>query len=164
MTSAHAHPPARAPSVRLATSADAAAAAIRAHGLRLSAARRLVLAAIYTAEGPVKAEEIAGGLDGRLPRSDLASVYRNLETLERLGLVRHVHLGHGPGRYERVGPHRDYLVCERCHTIASLPRDQLEAARRTIAAVTGFAVRFDHFPLTGLCPGCSAGAGDHSGR
>ncbi len=128
---------------------------MRAHGLRLSAARRLVLEAIYTAEGPVKADEIAGGLDGRLPRSDLASVYRNLETLERLGLVRHVHVGHGPGRYERVGPQRDYLVCERCQTIASLPREQLEAARRAIAQVTGFSVRFDHFPLTGLCPGCS---------
>jgi Fur family transcriptional regulator, ferric uptake regulator len=162
MTLARPHSPPRARSARLATSADAAAAAIRAHGLRLSAARRLVLEAIYTAEGPVKAEEIAGGLDGRLPRSDLASVYRNLETLERLGLVRHVHLGHGPGRYERVGPHRDYLVCERCHTIASLPRDQLQAARRTIAEVTGFAVRFDHFPLTGLCPGCSDSAADYA--
>jgi nucleoside-diphosphate-sugar epimerase len=31
---------------------------------------------------PDTAEEIAAGLDGRLPRSDLASVYRNLETLE----------------------------------------------------------------------------------
>jgi Fe2+ or Zn2+ uptake regulation protein len=155
MTPAHLHPQAHAHSPRLATSADAAAAAMRAHGLRLSAARRLVLEAIYTAEGPVKADEIAGGLDGRLPRSDLASVYRNLETLERLGLVRHVHLGHGPGRYERVGPRRDYLVCERCQSIASLPCEQLEAARRAIVQVTGFSVRFDHFPLTGLCPGCS---------
>jgi len=25
------------------------------------------------------------------------TVYRNLEALERHGLVRHVHLGHGPG-------------------------------------------------------------------
>jgi Fur family ferric uptake transcriptional regulator len=156
MTPAHLRPRAHAP--RLATSADAAAAAIRAHGLRLSAARRLVLEAIYTAEGPVKAEEIAGGLDGRLPRSDLASVYRNLETLERLGLVRHVHLGHGPGRYEPVGPHRDYLVCECCQSIASLPREQLDAARRAITEVTGFSVRFDHFPLTGLCPGCNDGS------
>ena len=43
------------------------------------------------------AEELAAGLGGRVPRSDLASVYRNLETLERHGVVRHVHLGHGPG-------------------------------------------------------------------
>ena len=41
----------------------------------------------------------AGGLGGRLPASDLGSVYRNLEALERAGLVRHVHAGHGAGRY-----------------------------------------------------------------
>ena len=64
--------------------AEAAAEAIRASGLRLSAARRLVLEALYRAESPVKAEEIASGLDGNLPRSDLASVYRNLETFEQL--------------------------------------------------------------------------------
>ena len=33
------------------------------------------------------------------PASDLASVYRNLEHLEELGVVRHVHFGHGPGLY-----------------------------------------------------------------
>jgi Fur family ferric uptake transcriptional regulator len=48
----------------------------------------------------VTAERIAGGLDGALPPSDTASVDRNLETLEEIGLVRQVHLGHGPGLYE----------------------------------------------------------------
>ena len=52
---------------------------------------------------PVRAEEIAAGIGGRLPRSDLASVYRNLETLENHGLVRHLHLGHGPGLYALAG-------------------------------------------------------------
>jgi Fe2+ or Zn2+ uptake regulation protein len=138
----------------LATSAEAAAETIRASGLRLSAARRLVLEALYRADSPVKAEEIASGLDGNLPRSDLASVYRNLETLEQLGLVRHVHLGHGPGRYEPATQPRDYLVCERCECIVSVPAGQLDAAREAIHAATGFAPRFDHFPLTGTCAGC----------
>ena len=40
------------------------------------------------------------------PEVDLASVYRNLEQLEELGVVRHVHLGHGPGLYALVGGRR----------------------------------------------------------
>jgi Fur family transcriptional regulator, ferric uptake regulator len=139
----------------MAMSADDAAEAIRASGLRLSAARRLVLEALYRADSPVKAEEIAGGLDGLLPRSDLASVYRNLETLEQLGLVRHIHLGHGPGRYEPATQPRDYLVCEHCESVVSVPAGHLDEARRTIEAATGFRTRFDHFPLTGICAGCS---------
>ena len=67
----------------------AALAAVRGYGLRLSAARRVVLAALYAADGPLSAEQIAAGVGGRVPTSDVASVYRNLETLERLGIVRH---------------------------------------------------------------------------
>src|ERR1035441_8535847 len=75
---------------------DAALAAVRRYGLRLSAARRVVLAALYAADGPLSAEQIAAGVGGRVPTSDVASVYRNLETLEPLGIVRPVHLGHRP--------------------------------------------------------------------
>jgi hypothetical protein len=82
-----------------------AVAVLRARGLRLSAARRVVLEALYATDVPLSAEEIAEGI-GTLPASDLASVYRNLETLERLGLVQHVHLGHGAGRYVRAGRER----------------------------------------------------------
>ena len=64
-----------------ASSPTAALAALQERGLRASSARRLVLEALYAGDEPVTAEEIAAGLDGRLPRSDLASVYRNLETL-----------------------------------------------------------------------------------
>jgi len=57
---------------------------------------------------------VAGGLDGKLPPSDLGSVYRNLDTLEQTGLVQHVHLGHGPGLYALVGRHRGWAVCDAC--------------------------------------------------
>ena len=73
-----------------ASTAPAAIAAVRASGLRLSTARRLLLHALFDSDRPLSAEELAG--DG-----DVASAYRNLEVLEGLGLVRHVHLGHGPG-------------------------------------------------------------------
>jgi len=145
--------------LQTAPDAETAGEAVRAQGLRLSAARRLVLEALYTAERPVTAEEIAAGLGGRLPRSDLASVYRNLDTLEQVGLVSHVHLGHGPGRYAPVGFRQDYLVCESCDTVTAVSGDRLDAAREAIRVATGFEPRFDHFPISGLCAGCSRAAG-----
>ncbi len=46
---------------------------------------------------------------------DAASVYRNLEAFEQAGIVRHVHLGHGPGLYALVGEgESEYLYCDRC--------------------------------------------------
>src|SRR5437764_7613283 len=139
----------------LADDPEAAGEAVKAHGLRLSAARRLVLEALYAADAPIAAEEIAAGLGGRLPRSDLASVYRNLDTLEQVGLVRHVHLGHGPGRYAPSGRRSDFLVCERCGGVSAVERERLQSARAAIRAATGFDAHFHHFPISGLCEGCS---------
>jgi Fur family transcriptional regulator, ferric uptake regulator len=135
---------------------DAAIAALRARGLRVSAARRLVLEALFAADGPVSVEELADGLGGRVPRSDVASTYRNLETLEELGLVRHMHLGHGPGRYVLAGRDgRGYVACERCGELIAAEADALEPIRALVRETFGYEARFAHFPIVGLCPACA---------
>jgi Fur family ferric uptake transcriptional regulator len=132
-----------------------AVAALRARGLRVSVARHIVLEALYATDQPLSAEQIAEGF-GKLPTSDLASVYRNLETLERLGLVQHVHLGHGAGRYVRAGREREYLVCERCGANRAVAPEQLDGVRQAVEASTGFRARFSPFPIVGLCGDCAA--------
>ena len=144
-----------------ASSPAAAVGALRARGLRVSAARRLVLEALYVAEGPVSADDVAGGLDGKLPPSDLASVYRNLDTLEHVGLVQHVHLGHGPGLYALTGRHRGWAVCDACDRPVELADDALHRIRDVVLEATGFDARFAHFPIVGLCPACSGGHHAH---
>jgi Fur family ferric uptake transcriptional regulator len=114
-----------------------------------------VLAAVFGAGRPVRAEEIAAGVGGRLPRSDLSSVYRNLEVLEDLGLVRHMHLGHGPGLYAPASADDEYLLCERCFAFRMVPAGTLARVHEAAFEATGWRARFRHFPLTGLCPSCS---------
>ena len=136
---------------------DTAVEALRAHGLRVSAARRLVLEALFAADGPISAEQIADGLAGRLPRSDLASVYRNLETLETVGLVRHFHLGHGPGLYGLAGPgEREYLVCNSCRSVRAVEPEEMDRVRELIQLEFGYEASFAHFPIVGLCPECAS--------
>lgn len=146
MTVAHLGPMIAAPDV------ETAIAAVRRQGLRLSTARRLIIEALFEAGGPTAASEIAGS------RSlDLPTVYANLETLEQIGLVSHVHLGHGPGRYQlRDRIARDFLQCERCGDTVAVEASVLAPAREAIREATGFSARFDHFPVMGLCAGCRA--------
>jgi Fur family ferric uptake transcriptional regulator len=139
-----------------APTAAAAARTLRRRGLRLSAARRVVLAALFAASRPLTAEQIAAGAGGVVPQSDLASVYRNLETLEDLGLVRHMHLGHGPGRYAPAARHHDLVACERCGACAPLPAGTATAVRTAVREATGFEASFDHFPVASLCPSCAS--------
>jgi Fur family transcriptional regulator, ferric uptake regulator len=98
---------------------DGAIAALRAGGLRVSAARRLVL--------------------------------------EALGLVRHMHLGHGPGRYVLTGrDDRGSLACERCGALVAAAGDALAPLRALVRESFGFEARFGHFPIVGLCAACAA--------
>jgi Fe2+ or Zn2+ uptake regulation protein len=125
--------------------------ALRERGLRLSTSRRLVLKALFAADEPVAAEQLARAL-----QLELTSVYRNLETLERHGLVRHVHLGHGAGLYALVGRgEREYLYCDRCGSVRTVEPRELDAIRRRISARFGYEARFTHFALVGLCRECS---------
>lgn len=128
----------------------AAAAVVRSHGLRLSTSRRLVLEALYATDEPLTADRIAGDLD-------VASVYRNLETLEQIGLVRHFHLGHGPGLYARsaVGLF-EYLLCDACGAVVTVEPERLDAVRAQVRRDFGYEARFTHFPIAGLCPDCAA--------
>jgi len=118
-----------------APTAPAAFAAVRAHGLRLSSARRLLLQALFDADRPLSAEELAG--DG-----DVASAYRNLEVLEGLGLVRHVHLGHGPGLYSLAGADTEFVTCERCGAYEAVEPHRLEAAKDAIQSELGYRPRY----------------------
>ncbi|MGH2839758.1 MAG: Fur family transcriptional regulator [Solirubrobacteraceae bacterium] len=136
---------------------DEAIEAVRHSGLRLTSARRLVLEALLAAKGPISAEDIADGLGGRMTQSDIASVYRNLETLGSLGLVRHFHAGHGPGRYVLEGyGDREYIACESCGALESVQPSALDEVRDAVRELSGFEARFSHFPIVGLCPDCAA--------
>jgi Fur family ferric uptake transcriptional regulator len=137
-------------------SIEAAVAIVRARGFRLSSARRLVLEALFAARQPVTAEQIAGGLDGRVPRSDLGSVYRNLETLERLGVVCHLRAARGPSLYAIArGEEEGFLACERCGEVRPGNPRAVALIRGAVRKAFGYDASFRSFPIVGVCPRCS---------
>jgi Fur family ferric uptake transcriptional regulator len=134
------------------TSIDEAVEAMRERGLRLSTARRLVLAALFAADEPVSAQQLSRELS-----IDTTSVYRNLELLESFGVVRHVHLAHGAGLYVLAGRREsEYLYCERCASVTTAGVEDLDSVRDLIRQRFGFRARFTHFAIVGLCARCAA--------
>ena len=71
---------------------------LRDKGLRLTPQRELVLSAVREL-GHATPEEVAEKVRQTHPGINLSTVYRNLETLENVGLVQHTHLGHGGATY-----------------------------------------------------------------
>jgi Fur family ferric uptake transcriptional regulator len=127
---------------------------LRSRGLRLSTTRARLLDALFAAARPVSAESMASRLK-LVP----TTVYRNLEALERHGVVRHVHLGHGPGLYALISPdEREYIYCPACDTAKAVRPALLDPVRDYVSRCFGYQVRFTHFALVGQCPDCAGGA------
>lgn len=125
---------------------------LRDSGLRISTARRLIIHALFEVEGPVSATHLVQALS-----LEESSVYRNLEVLERHGLVRHLHLGHGPSLYVLAGrDDAEYLYCERCAKVAVVPLGKLDPVREQVHEQFGYTPHFTHFALVGVCDQCAA--------
>jgi Fur family ferric uptake transcriptional regulator len=131
---------------------------LRARGLRLTTQRKQVLAAVAALEhatpdaiGARLREE--AGPAGAAP--DASTVYRNLELLERLGLVWHTHLGKGAPVYHASDEHPHlHVVCQACGGIDSVDPHLLDAAAERLATDLGFSLDIGHVALSGTCRAC----------
>src|SRR4051794_8505021 len=131
---------------------------LRARGLRLTAQRTRVLAAVTALEhatpeaiGARLREEAGDG--GAAP--DTSTVYRNLEVLERLGLVRHTHLGKGAPVYHAAQHPHLHVSCQSCGEIISADPGLLDSAAERLAVDLGFTLDVGHVALSGTCRACA---------
>ena len=64
--------------------------------------RRLLVRCLFEASGHRTAEDARCEIQAYAPDVSISTVYRNLEEVQRLGVVVHSHLGHGPAAYHLV--------------------------------------------------------------
>jgi Fur family ferric uptake transcriptional regulator len=123
---------------------------LRAQGGRVTTARRLVVSTLVGATSHVTAEDLAATIHERHPEIHLSTVYRTLDSLEKLGIVEHTHVGHGPAVYH-VGVTHQHLVCEECGAVIDVPTDLLEGVGGSLLQQYGFELHIGHFALLGRC-------------
>jgi Fur family transcriptional regulator, ferric uptake regulator len=134
-------------------------AALRANGGRMTAGRRAIAEVLVATHGHLTAEELLAAVADRHPDLHLSTVYRTLETLEEVGLVCHVHFGHGAAQWHLTSDDRHHLVCESCGAVTHVPASLLEPVRDELRRTYGFEASLRHFATPGRCPVC-AGATD----
>lgn len=135
--------------------ADAVLSLIRARGGRVTTSRRLLVQALFESAGHASAEELADVVQGKAPDVHLSTIYRNLEELERLGIVTHAHLGHGPATYHLTARTHGHLVCERCQATIEVPDELFDSLSRRARTRFGFVVDPYHFAVLGRCRVCA---------
>ncbi len=130
-------------------------AMLRERGYRLTPQRELVLAAV-TELGHATPEQVCVRVQETASGINISTVYRTLELLEELGLVRHAHLGHGAPSYHPAGhDHHLHLVCRDCAVVAQVPVAVAAQLTRDLRDAHGFEVDLEHFAIYGRCTACA---------
>lgn len=104
----------------------------------------------------MSAEELTEAVQRQAPDVNLSTVYRNLEELERLGVISHSHLGHGPSSYLLASHAHAHLICSECGTMIEAPDELFSGLARAAKGKLGFTIDPKHFAILGLCRDCSA--------
>jgi Fur family transcriptional regulator, ferric uptake regulator len=130
--------------------------ALRASGYRVTPQRQLVLEAVARLEHATP-EEIYGDVRQTARGVNVSTVYRTLELLEQLGLVKHSHLHHGAPTYH-LAEHAQHvhLVCRRCERVTEVDQATVRPLVTALEEHQGFLTDVGHLTVFGLCADCRA--------
>jgi len=124
---------------------------LRAAGRRITPEREL-LVHIIVQNPHLDASEIFSIAKESQPRIGLATVYRTLNLLKELGVVRACELGETHRHYEVHADDHVHLVCTECGCVTEVPLPQ---PIRKSAEARGFHVERVRLELIGLCADCA---------
>jgi Fur family ferric uptake transcriptional regulator len=132
--------------------------------------RRAVLIAICEAGGQASGAELLTLGRAHHPPLGLVTVYRTLDLLLSLGLVRKLHLAEGchtyalslaGGQNETRGSeshsHGHHIICQRCNRAVEFSGCDLDAVIMMVEVQTGFRVEEHWLEMFGICPACREG-------
>src|SRR5271163_417776 len=136
------------------TTVEGALELLRQNGGRITSSRRFLLRLLFESEGHHTAEELAAEVQAQAPDIHLSTIYRNLDELERLGVVVHAHLGHGPATYHLAAGAHGHFVCEECGAMIEAPDEIFSGLSRAARSRFDFDINPHHFAVLGRCKDC----------
>lgn len=121
----------------------------------MTSSRRLLLQALFASHDHRSAEDLAAEVQTRAPDIHLSTIYRNLDELEKLGVVSHTHVGHGPATYHLATSVHAHFVCGECGKMFEAPQALFTSLASEAQSRFGFTIDPNHFAVLGRCADCS---------
>jgi Fur family ferric uptake transcriptional regulator len=127
---------------------------LKGNKLKATPARLGLLDVFEHVKKPLSVTELAQKL-GRLG-VDKATLYRNVESLEALGLLKKIHLADRQEYYELAGRHHHHhLVCKICGKVSDVEGCKIISTNKNLLKKSGFAKITDHsLEFFGICNNC----------
>jgi Fur family ferric uptake transcriptional regulator len=128
---------------------------LRDRGLRWTPQRRALVAVLAEAEGHVTGAELVERCRQRDPATIPSTVYRTLDVLEELGIVRHGHRPDGREEYHVLpDDEHGHLHCSSCRESWEIGAHEAAAIAASLDAERGFELDLSHVTIIGRCRAC----------
>jgi Fur family ferric uptake transcriptional regulator len=123
--------------------------------MRWTPQRRVLVEVLLASDGHVTGPSLIERCRAIDPDTTPSTVYRALDVLEELGLVRHSH-GHDGVEEFHVRPsvEHGHLQCESCGATWEIDAVEAEQLKQALAQSRGFALDLSHLTIAGRCAGC----------
>ena len=130
---------------------------LRGRGLRWTPQRQTVIDVLAASNGHITGAELVERCRARDAGTTPSTVYRTLDVLEGLGLVRHGHGADGREEYHVLPASRHgHLHCSVCGDTWEIDEGRGEAVAAALRTGDGFELDIGHVTLVGLCRRCAA--------
>lgn len=120
-------------------------------GLKNTPSRLAVLSVLKEKNNPLDVLQIFELTKGK---TDLATVYRTLETFLNNGLINRLEFGEGKYRYEIKRKDHHHLICRACERIEDVEDKFMNKWENEIKVERGFLVSNHSLEFFGLCKLC----------
>ena len=122
---------------------------------RMTGSLQAILSVLYAASGPMPVSELLSRLASRKVSVDRVTVYRKLELLVSLGVIREVLLSGEKKYYELARKHHHHLVCLSCDRVTDwMPDESVLRKEERRLEKRGFQVEYHSLELFGVCKQC----------
>lgn len=120
--------------------------------LKVTPIRVKLMDALEHATEPLRAKDLV-----KLVKSDIVTVYRNLEILNKLGLVARVFLDQKEAYFELKASHHHHAICENCGRVADIHDLGHKKLDEDALKVSGFSIIHRHsLEFFGICKSCAS--------
>lgn len=128
---------------------------LRVAKLKITPTREKILALFSDQNcSPVSAELILSKL--KKEKVDQATIYRNLQSFEKTGIIKKVSLQQKADHYELANHHHHHIICKKCGGIEGFDNCNLKSLKKTVLKNSkAFSSISDHsLEFFGECDNC----------
>lgn len=122
--------------------------------MRYSKQSEEVLNTVLNSNNHPDAKEIYELVKLKIPNVGLGTVYRNLNTLAKEGLIRKIELDDGNDRFDKTLCLHNHLKCTTCGKAIDITPKLNSKKIKEIKRKTGFKITDSSFNISGVCNNC----------